>query len=59
MSEQPTRLCKNCEYFESWHGCPRGDCDHPTHEVAVEVDSNGTCEKFKPTRAREDRKEAS
>ena len=48
MSEQPTRLCKNCEYFESWHGWPRGDCDHPTHEVAVEVGSNGTCEKFKP-----------
>ena len=38
--------CKNCEYFESWHGWPRGDCDHPTLEVSVEVNAFGTCDKF-------------
>lgn len=48
---QEERLCKNCEYFESWHGWPRGDCDHPTLEIAVEVDAAGTCEKFKAKQA--------
>ena len=47
---QEERLCKNCGYFESWHGWPRGDCDHPTREVAVEVNATGTCEKFKAKR---------
>ena len=42
------RICKNCEYFESWHGWPRGDCDHPTLEVSVEVEAIGTCDKFRP-----------
>ena len=41
------RICKNCEYFESLHGLPRVDCDHPTLEVAVEVEASGTCDKFK------------
>ena len=40
------RICKNCEYFEDWHGWSRGDCDHPSREVAVEVDAFGTCDKF-------------
>ena len=42
-----TRRCENCEYFESWHGWPRGDCDHPSLEVAEEVNADGSCDKFK------------